>query len=516
MLGEIPSGLLKIAAIACVSLVLAKIIHLIVSWWLHIRLLKRLVPQPCESHWLRGHLPADEDDAKATFVGYVRKLPRMFFNLIGPVYANVVVCHPETIAEVFQTNPPKLWLVAQIFRAWLGNSILISEGKRWERDHRLISTSFTPAMRREYVGSFKDAACTMLDLWEEQCGRSVNATERLQKMTLDIILKCAMGAETNCQTESNPSSAIVRYQDALSELVKITFERFEKPWLYLDFVFLRTPTGRRFKACASVTQQFSEHLINERRQLLNEEAEANSTDSAPERELLCSTRRKDMLDALLTARDEDNVGLTNTDIREQVETLLVAGHDTTSVAMQWVVLLLSQHQDIQDRCRQEVCDVLQECGGLDNFAHQHLTKLVYVTQTIQEVMRVATIAVNIARTCPKPCTVDGITFPAGTTFLVNALLVHHNQQVWSDPDTFNPDRFAPENDSRPRFAYLPFGHGPRSCIGKHFAMDEMKVILSMILSRFHLLPDPDAPETQSTMAIIVKPDPSVRVLLEVV
>ncbi|XP_065184283.1 prostaglandin E2 omega-hydroxylase CYP4F21-like [Sycon ciliatum] len=498
--------LIRILIVAGISLLLAKVLHIVAKWWLHHCYLRQRVPEPCKAHWLRGHLAADNRRAKETYLGYARKLPRMFRRQMGLFSTSVSVSHPETIADAMRANPGKNELICKLFRAWLGNGLLISKGERWARDHKLLTNVFSLDMRREYVGFYKEATSIMLDLWEGQPERWVDASQYFPNLTFDIILRCAMGAETNCQTERSPNSPAVRYETALKDILLIVFQRLYKPWLLSNFIFYHLPIGRRFQKLLAETHEFSEQLISERRTLLQKCSDKNDEEN----------RRRDMLDVLLTARDEEGVGYSDTEVREHVETFLFAGHDTTSSAFQWAIHYLSLNTDVQERCRQEVLAVLEKCSGLDNFAHENLAELEYLTQTIQEVLRIANIVPYIAKTSKKPTQVDGISFPTGTNFQINIMGVHHSKEVWSDPDTFNPDRFSPDKVSRSSYAFIPFSCGPRACLGKHFAMDEMKVVLSMILSKFRFVPDPLAEKPAWRMGLIVKPDPGVSVCLELV
>eukprot|EP00117_Sycon_ciliatum_P013422 scpid65291/ scgid2677/ Cytochrome P450 4F1; CYPIVF1; Cytochrome P450-A3 len=504
---------LPVAGLAGLSFLLARLLHIVVRWWLRRRYLKQRVPEPCKPHWIRGHMVADDRLARNAYIAYARKLPRMMLQQIGPFISSVTVSHPDTIAQVMKTNPPKNELALKLAKTWLGNGLVLTQGKRWERDHRLLSKAFSIEMRREYMRAFKEATSITLDIWEElQAGTSVNIAEFLPILTFDIILRCAMGAETTCQTDSDPRTPARRYGAATKEISEIIYDRYKKPWFYFDFIFLNSATGARFKNLLAETHEFSDRLISKRRALL-EQGEDNEgmTSQFDEK------RHRDMLDVLLTVRDEDGVGYSDTDIREHVDTFLFAGHDTTSSGLEWAIHYLCHNKPVQERCRREVMDVLEKCGGLDNFAHEHLAELQYLSQTIQETLRIASIAPMSLKSSNKASQVDSVQLPAGTDYQINIIGVHHNEQVWTDPDTFNPDRFSPDQGStRSSYAFIPFSCGPRACIGKHFAMDEMKVVMAMILSKFRFTPDPHAKQPAWVMAMIVKPDPGVHVKLELV
>eukprot|EP00117_Sycon_ciliatum_P033060 scpid89136/ scgid25517/ Cytochrome P450 4F6; CYPIVF6 len=406
-------GLVKLLAVLFLTLLLAKAIAVIARWWLHRRYLRTRVGVPCKPHWVLGHLVEDDRLARDILIRYARKLPRLQLQLLGPFLSAVTVSHPDTIAETMRTNPSQNELIGKLARVWIGNGLIFSQGERWARDHRLLSKVFTLEMRREYVGAFKDATDIMLDEWNDQVGRSVDMANYLPMLAFDIILRTAMGAETTCQTDTDPNTPARRYEAAVKDISEIIFNRYKQPWFYSDFIFLNSPTGSRFKKLLAETHAFSGGLITERRRVLREAADSRAPLGVP--------RRRDMLDVLLTVRDEDGVGYSDSDIREHVETFLHAGHDTTSAALEWAILYLSRNPGVQERCRQEVLAVLEEHGGLKHFAHNHLAELPYLTQTIQETLRIAFVAPFVVKTCQKDCQVEGVQFPAGTDFQINII-----------------------------------------------------------------------------------------------
>jgi cytochrome P450 len=193
---------------------------------------------------------------------------------------------------------------------------------------------------------------------------------------------------------------------------------------------------------------------------------------------------KDLLARLVAARDsETGGGMTAKEVRDQVVTIFMAGHETTSLALSWTWYLLSQHPAVEQKLHRELADVL---GGRTP-RNQDIASLRYTRMVIEESMRLYPPAHTTGRQPIKPDEILGHRIPAGAEVLIMPWLIHRKPQLWENPESFDPERFAPERAAeRPRFAYIPFGAGPRICIGAAFAMTEAILILATIAQRYRL------------------------------
>ena len=198
--------------------------------------------------------------------------------------------------------------------------------------------------------------------------------------------------------------------------------------------------------------------------------------------------RGDLLSMLLAARDADTgEGMSEAQVRDEVMTLLLAGHETTADALSWTFHLLAQHEDIQQRLHREIDEVL----GSRPPRYADLPALSYARQVLQEAMRLYPPAWLIERQVIADDEVGGFRIPAGSMVAISPYTLHRNPALWPDSERFDPDRFRPEATAeRSRFAYLPFGAGPRVCIGAGLAMLDAHVILVMVAQRFRLATDP--------------------------
>jgi cytochrome P450 len=213
---------------------------------------------------------------------------------------------------------------------------------------------------------------------------------------------------------------------------------------------------------------------------------------------------------LMSATDEGSgEGMTTKQLRDEVMTLVLAGFETTANALTWTLYLLSKHPDAARRLEEEAVRVL--AGGAATF--EDLPRLEFTERVLQESMRLYPPAWCFERAAVEADEVGGYAIPAGTTIAVCPYVLHRNPSYWDDAETFDPDRFLPERSTaRSRFAYLPFGDGPRVCIGKGFAMMEAKIVLAMIAGAFRLKLASDQP-VEVDPGITLRPKHGVRIVI---
>lgn len=493
--------------LASAALLLLMPVWKLFKWYKHLQRLRLVVPESSNSHWLRGHMSADGREDKPAYLEMARKMPRMFLRWVGPIPL-VNLLHPETVADYMRLGPGKFQFLYDFYKPWLGNGLVLSAGPRWYRDRRLLSHAFTPDMLRSYVPVYKDACSVMLDLWSSCLGKRLEVGPYVKLLTFDVIMRCAMGVHSNCQMETDENDPTLRYHSSMETLMTLLFERYTQPWYYNDWIFLMSPSGRLLQRSLDFMRGYGRSLIHNRREELKN-SDSNET-MDPE------SHGRDMLDILVTVKDEDGMGLSDDEICAHVDTFLFAGRDTSARTMEWVILHMTDYPSLQEKCRSEVQHVVENCGGLEQFGREQLDHLTYLTCFIQETLRYTPTLPFIGKCSSKNVLVDGVVLPAGTSVHISMLGLHHNAEVWESPEKFNPDRFLPGGKRRHPYAFIPFSAGARSCIGKHFAMDEMKVVLSMILLKYRLLKDPDSPATYWKDDGISKAAPAVNVRLELI
>ncbi|CAH1228390.1 CYP4F22 [Branchiostoma lanceolatum] len=394
---------------------------------------------------------------------------------LGPFITLLACSHPETIKPILSNKTQKPEWFYRFFRPWLGDGLLVSEGRKWQRNRRLLTPAFHSDILKHYVKLFSESTDVLLEKWMSRGpGASVELFDDVGLMTLDNILKCSLGYNSSCQTNGKSAPYIL----AVNDLARLIDERTEYPLHHIDFFYYYISTsGRRFREACKIVHSFSEQVITERKEKLKKKGVTFSSSR--------NGKCLDLVDILLQAKDEDGTGLSVSEIRDEVNTFLFGGHHTTASGISWTLFYLAQNKDYQDKCRKEVEGVLQ---GRAEMTWHDIGKLPFVTMCIKESMRCVPPIPQTVRSLKQDLTfADGKWLPKGISTVADYNGLHRNTEIWPNPTVYDPYRFSPENsENRHPHAFLPFSAGPRNCIGQNFAMNEMKVSLALILQRFHL------------------------------
>jgi cytochrome P450 len=371
-----------------------------------------------------------------------------------------LVFHPDGIRHIVQENHfnyRKGGISNQVLRLTLGNGLLTNNGDSWLQQRRLIQ----PIFHRSRIADFDRLMTESSLAWTEEVGNDtqqpLNLFQQMSGLTLTIVGKALFGADMLVHKE--------RVFQAVSIINRLEARAFYVPGL----LTLPTPQRHHLYEARDTLYAIVDSLIAGRR--------TRSTAS-----------ENDLLTLLLQAQDEETgEGMTDQQVRDEGMTLMAAGHETTSNALCWTLLLLAQHPDMEARLREEYTRVL---GGrpaqIEDLPQLKLTRLV-----LEESMRLYPPAWAFARYAGDEDEVGGYTIPKGAYVLMFPATTHRHPDFWERPDVFDPERFSPERtNGRHRFAYIPFGGGPRICIGNQFALTEAQLILATILPRyqFRLLP----------------------------
>ncbi|XP_038066913.1 cytochrome P450 4F4-like isoform X2 [Patiria miniata] len=459
------------------------------------------------THWLYGNIHQHPMfDAKVRSQGgeegfrFHRELtaryPRGFYFFLGPTRGILTANHPDIMRPIMKSGDPKPLEQGQpsyhFAVPWLGEGLLIAKGDKWFRNRRLLTPAFHFDVLKPYMGVFNEAVDILLDKMDSyaESGESFEVSKNVSACTLDILLRCAFTQEMNCQTSGDHP-----YVQAVGELTGDIIERCFNFLYYFDVFFNLSSLGKKFHKNCDLVHRFADNVIAGRRVEL-EKGQAAQADSSSRRKYL------DFLDILLSARDEDGKGLTDLEIRNEVDTFLFEGHDTTASSLTWILYFLALYPEHQARVQEEIDEVLSGRDS-DNIGWDDLGKFPYLVQCLKESLRIYPPVPFIQRVIQNDVEIDGKILPAGTTLDVSVYNLHHNPEIWPDHMEYIPDRFSPENIQKiDPFAYLPFAAGPRNCIGQNFAMNEEKVLLARLLRRFHIELDPDHPVVLSNHLIL--------------
>lgn len=356
--------------------------------------------------------------------------------------------HPDLIQYVLQENNRNFTksLRYEQLKYLLGNGLLTSEGDEWLKQRRLIQ----PAFHKNQLALLADEmiTCThqMLEKWKPGI---INVSAEMTALTLDIVSRTLLNADVKSDAKN--------VGDALSYLLRSVNIRTRTPVLLPLWIPL--PSHLKIKSAIRTINATLDKVFEQRR-------------NHP-------TSRHDLLSMLMETRYEDTgKGMSDKQLRDEVMTLFVAGHETTANALSWTLHLLASHPQIIEKCRKEI----QEIIGHEKINFKHLSHLKYLNLVIEESMRLYPPAWIIGRKTKTADTIGGYAIPAGTNILISPYAMHRDKRFWVNPEQFKPERFMDEQPIK--FTYLPFGAGPRMCIGNNFAIMEMQIVLAAILQRW--------------------------------
>jgi cytochrome P450 len=418
--------------------------------------IRRPVPGP-RGDMLLGSLRPYQRNSIRFFLEATRQYGPLVQFRFGPrsVY---LVTHPEYVKHVLQDNNRNYHksLAYEKTRPMLGYGLLTNEDEPWRRQRRLAQ----PAFHRKHIGAFAatmtDAATTMVDRWDGRVrsGEPFDVAHEMMRLTLTIVGQTLFSTDVSDEAD--------RVGQALTTaLVEVT-RRFQAliPWREK----LPSAQNRRFEAAIRTLDDVVYGMIAERRR----------TGAAGD----------DLLGLLLAAQDEDTgERMSDKQLRDEAMTIFLAGHETTANALAWTWYVLSKHPDVLRTLHAELGTVL---SGRVPTLHD-LPQLRYTTMVINESLRLVPPAWGIGRTALEDDEIDGYHIPAGTIVALSPYVTHRQPDLWPNPEGFDPERWAPEQPTeRQRFAYFPFGGGPRLCIGNNFALMELQLILATVAQRVRL------------------------------
>jgi len=337
----------------------------------------------------------------------------------------------------------------------LGNGLLTSEGDFWRRQRRIAQPAFHRQRIEMMTQRMFDETENMLKSWvKKEKDEVFDLADEMMVLTSNIAAKSLFGADL----ENN-----LAIGKALLTSMRFITSAFRK--IFMPPLWIPSAINRKFKSAQRILDESIQDMIDQRRQ------ESASV-------------KGDLLEMLMEARDEETgEGMTDRQLRDELITLFSAGHETSANGLNWAFYMLDQHPDI---CKQVIEEIDQVLGDRKPIASD-LMRLKYTRQFLMEVLRLYPPAWAIGREPLEDDIVDGYLIPKKTAVLMAPFAVHRNPDHWPDPERFDPTRFESEKmKQRHKFAYIPFGGGPRLCIGKDFAIMEMLAALSLILRRFEV------------------------------
>lgn len=317
-----------------------------------------------------------------------------------------------------------------------------------------------------------------------------------------------MGTELNAQ--SNPESS---YITAVKRLGELFLERMTKPFLWYELVFNASSVGKEVKKCLDTVNGFTQKVIAERKHKLQQEINAGLLISEAFSGGRGSRVQRSFLDLLLIEQLKDPEVMPDEDLLEEMNTFMLAGHDTTALGIGWTMFLIGHHPEVQQKMHNEL-DLVFGDDPERHVNQNDLKQMKYLECVVKESQRIYPPVPFISRTCEEPFEVAGVTLPKGTTVQIATYYLHRDPNVFPRPEEFHPERFLPENSQgRSPFAFLPFSAGPRNCVGQKFAMSEEKIILANILRRYKLVSVDQRDKVVLVAEIVLRPTHGFRIKL---
>ena len=423
-------------------------------------------PPGPRGHWLVGSGPEASRDPLA----FYKRVWREHGDVVGmralPWFNWYLVAHPDGVERVLQTNQanyrkPKLFV--RPLGLVTGNGLVTSEGEVWRRQRRLAQ----PAFHRQRLAPLGErmtlAAGQMLEGWGEtyaRTGEPFDMADEMARLTVRIAAETLFGADIG------PEAA--RFGDALKVALEHISHRMRYPVGAPEFV--PTRRNRRFRAARRTLDEVVYKIIHGRRR--------DASD------------RGDLLSMLMLARDEETgEAMDDSQVKDEVMTLLIAGHETTAAGLTWAWYLLARNPAARERLRAELSAAL---GGRAPCV-EDLPRLPYTRMVFDETLRLYPPAWGQPRQSVGGDELCGYRIEAGRMVVVSQYITHRHPDYWERPEEFIPERFSPERSAaRPRFAYFPFGGGARQCIGNRFALMEAQLVIATVAQRFIPAPADEA------------------------
>lgn len=378
---------------------------------------------------------------------------RIFFGRT-PMY---LLAHPDHIKVVLHDNPKNFTKQSPGYtkmRALFGNGLVTSDGEEWRKQRKIAQPAFHKERIAELGELMTRAAGDMLETWKAKEDDVLDVAPEMMLVTQRIVSESLLGTEApaDAQAVGDATSAL------LQDLVRRQMRPIDIPVKY------PTPQNRRFQANLKIVEDVVYRAIREHR--------------------AAKGPRRDLLGMIMDARDDEtDSALGDKELRDQILTIFVAGHETTANALVWTLYFLSLYPKVREAVREEIGSVL----GDRTPTMADVPKLQLLDRVLKESMRIKPPITRVGRRIEQPVEIGGYPMDSGHYIVVAPYVTHRHHAFWDNPEGFDPDRFLPEKEkARPRYAYFPFLGGPRQCIGNVFATVEAILILAMIVRRYDL------------------------------
>lgn len=442
---------------------------------------------------LAGHIHLFQGDDRLGFfqrIAETGELSRVFFLGRPVVFANSPAAAHEVLVEkarAFEKSPG----IRLLLHYLAGDGLFTSEGELWRRQRRLMAPLFQPSAMTQYTDCMAEVTARAVSTWKD--GASLDLATEMTRITMGIVGKALFGSDTFDESDA--------LGDALTVALAWADSQGASPRLVAQIALTDALEAVGDRLPGALDRQRRRALTALKEPFLLEGARSEKLQRALAvvdgriRQMIAERRaqglaRNDLLTRLLAARDEENGGgavMTDQQVRDEANTLFVAGHETTATSLSWAFYLLGRHPGVREAVQREV-DALPPGPVTFEMA---MGGLPLTARVFKEAMRLYPPVPVYARRLLVDAEIRGVPMPKGTLVMVTPYPLHRLASVFPEPERFDPDRFLPEREAaRPKSAYLPFGAGPRVCIGMHFALLEGPIVMATLMRLARVETDP--------------------------
>ncbi|XP_053672423.1 cytochrome P450 4d1-like [Anopheles nili] len=419
------------------------------------------------------------------------------------------ISSPQNVEKVLLSKTTKKSFPYEFLEVWLGTGLLLSFGEKWFQRRRIITPAFHFKMLDQFMDVFNHEADVLVEKLEKRVNKGeFNIYDDITLYALNSICATSMGVQINAQ--ENPNNEYVQSVKQMSEFI---FRRVFSILRQFPSLFFLYPFAREQDRVIKRLHNFTNSVIEQRRrQLQSEQADGKVEFDGDEAELY-SKRRDTFLDQLLKV-SIDGKPLSTADIREEVDTFMFEGHDTTTSGISFTILHLAKYQDVQQRLYEEIESMLGKSAKTTVLTSALLQDFKYLDLVIKESMRLVPPVPFIGRVLLEDMEMNGTIVPAGTTISLNIFNVHRNPKVFPEPEKFIPERFADDYPiKRGPYDYVPFSAGFRNCIGQKYALLEMKVTIVKLLASYRILSGETTDQVRYKADLVLRPTNGIPVKL---
>ncbi|CAG8599662.1 4684_t:CDS:2 [Acaulospora morrowiae] len=469
---------------------------------------RRIPGPPPENYFLGNLIKIAKEEPGEPYLEWAKKYGNIvcYHNVANRPFVSIT--DPKNLHKILVSNaydfikPPQL---STDLKAIMGNGILMAEGNVHKRQRKMMNSAFSFSNVKEMIPSFVRVGRQLEKIWRSQIDdkeKKIIISPWLTKATMDIIGLIGFGCEFNNLDSKN--DIVLAYETLFSS--KRTLLDIAITQLVSFFPKVRRlplPRNIVIRGAIKIIEDKSKTLVKERKQLFRQGKNLSS---------------KDLLSSLISINEELPVEekMSDLELQYQIMTFLVAGHETTSSALSFILYFLAQNPDVQDHLRKELCDAFPDPDFIPSF--DNLNSLEYLSCVIKESMRIAPSVPIILRAPNEDHIFGEYVIPKHTPIVIPIAAIHKLPAIWGeDAEEFKPERWLNPNISSEinNLNYLPFSTGPRSCIGNRMAMAEIKTLLSILIRRFRFR-KVDGFKFRKRLAIASRPNPAIELMVSVV